>query len=92
MCVDGGQRCFALGVPEAAVTLESDNGTVAEAKSDPQGVAHLKIAPNQQPLKLVATSPLLNGGSARTELPASDHGDSTSINVIGALSDQARAN
>ena len=61
-CVDGGARCFDLGVPEARVELRNGAaGPVVSGATDENGRVTLEPAETGH-LTIVVTSPLIVGG------------------------------
>lgn len=90
VCLDSGRPCFLLGIPIAAVTIESAGRRVAQATTNEQGMALVEIPTGLKDTKAVASAPLLRGGTVETAVPPSGHGGITSISLTGPLTDQVQ--
>lgn len=75
VCVEGGQRCFALPVPEAEITVARSEGgpTLAHGTTNEAGRLTLTINATGE-VYVTASSPLLAGGKLKHGGIVSDGG------------------
>jgi hypothetical protein len=90
-CVDGGKRCFALGLPEADVTMVLAEGeTIASGTTDDSGEIRFTIDPLGQEADIIAASPLFMEGRADSTVMLPVEGDSiVSVTLQGRLATDA---
>lgn len=63
VCIDSGQRCFSLPVPEAEVTVARSDGSPILARGNTGEVGRLTLTiSGAGPIYVTATSPVLAGG------------------------------
>ncbi|WP_327038994.1 hypothetical protein [Micromonospora maris] len=75
LCVDDGARCFALGIPEAEVSLVNLDGEVlATGTSDDAGKVRLPRSGAAGEVRVVAISPLIERGRKESLLELPDEG------------------
>lgn len=86
MCVDNGADCFALGVPSAEVTVEEGGRILAEGETDQSGAISLRLESAQLPMRLIARSPLIDGGMVEAMIPPFD---GTTSSTLGSPLDEA---
>ncbi|MFV2021529.1 hypothetical protein [Micromonospora sp. LOL_023] len=84
VCADGGGGdCFALGVPDAKVSLVDPGGQVlATGRSDAAGKALLPRNDATGEVRIIAVSPLIEGGRKESPLVLPDEGGANT--TIGA--------
>ncbi|MER7459987.1 hypothetical protein [Micromonospora sp. NPDC126480] len=84
VCVAGGDPCFALGLPEADVSLVGvDGGGLASGTSDEAGKVVLATGGSTGEVRVVAVSPLIEGGRTESTVVLPAQGERTNI-TIGA--------
>ncbi|WBC19697.1 hypothetical protein O7543_23100 [Solwaraspora sp. WMMA2080] len=75
VCADSDGGCFALGVPEADVSLVNLEGQVlATGRSDAAGRALLPRNDAAGEVRIIAISPLIEGGRNESSLVLPDEG------------------
>ena len=84
VCTDGDGGCFALGVPEAEVSLVDLGGQVlATGRSDADGRALLPRNDATGEVRIIAVSPLIEGGRKESPLVLPDEGGANIMIMAG---------
>lgn len=84
VCADGDGGCFALGVPEAKVSMVDPGGQVlTTGTSDADGRALLPRNDATGEVRIVAVSPLIEGGRKESQLVLPDEGGANITMMAG---------